>query len=125
MTAHIYWGKAWRQARELRAGRGKAPRLAVHRAILLRQGKSGLWVAAIHERRFGCWKSPTILCGWTGLDGARKAALEAWESHRLPLMWSYNDERGLRPFYQDLNEPDMARLNALVRGAGETRGKAA
>lgn len=125
MTARVYWGKAWAQARDLRASRGKAPRLAVRRAIVLRQGSNGHWVAGIHEWRFGAWKPPTWLCGWESLPEARKAALEAWDRHKIPLLWAYHDERGLRPFFTGLNEPCVHPLAVGENREDSTRTAAA
>lgn len=105
MSGRVYWPDEWRQARERRAASGRAPRLAVRRSILLRQAPEGEWVAAIYEWRFGKWKQPTWLCGRTALPQARRAALAAWEEHRLPLLWAYADEVGVRPFYPGLSEP--------------------
>ncbi|WP_426265161.1 hypothetical protein [Sphingomonas sp. PWP1-2] len=122
MSARIYWGAAWKRARDLRASRGKAPRLAVRRAILLRQGANGSWIVGIHEWRFGIWKPPTWLCGWSTLPDARKAALDAWDQHRLPLLWAYHGERNMRPFFRNLNEPP---IHAAARSSDNTIERAA
>lgn len=125
MSARVYWGGSWQRARELRASRGQAPRLAVRRAILLREGANGRWVAGIYEWRFGRWKPPIWLCGWCTLAEAREAALDAWDQHRLPLLWAYHDERGMRPFFRDLNEPKIARALAAARPSDKTGERAA
>ena len=108
MSARIYWPSAWSHAREHRARSGKAPRLAVRRSIVLRQGPEGDWSAGVFEWRFGAWKKPNWLCGRVALAEARAAALAEWEKHKLPLLWSYYGE-GVRPFYEGLNEPKAAR----------------
>lgn len=125
MTAKIYWGKAWREASEERVRRGKAPRLAVRRAIVLRQGSKGRWIAGLCEWRFGICKAPTWLCGWTTLPEARAAALETWEAKRLPLLWAYNGERRMRPFFRDLNEPSAALAHMPPHSSNPNSGKAA
>ena len=125
MSAQIYWGKAWREASEERVRRGKAPRLSVRRAILLRQGPNGNWIAGLCEWRFGICQEPTWLCAWTTLAEARTAALDAWEAKRLPLLWAYHGERRMRPFFRGLNEPSAALAHVNPRPSNPNSGKAA
>jgi hypothetical protein len=103
--ARVYPPACWARARAARAVRGKAPRLAVRRSILMRQSKSGTWSVGIFEWRFGKWQKPEWLCGSAPFEEARGAVDKAWHRYRLPMAWGYATDTHLRPFLLGSSEP--------------------
>ncbi len=104
MTAQVYPAAAWYLARSARASAGKAPKLAVIRAIVIRERPGCGWGVGIMERRFGVWKKPEWLCGGTSYDAARAVAEKEWRKHRLPIAYVRPGERSMRPFH--INQPE-------------------
>ncbi len=105
MTAQVYPSSAWYLARSARASAGKAPRLSIIRAIVIRQRSDGAWGVGLVERRYGVWKKPEWLCAGTTLDAAKAVAEKAWRKHRLPIALVPPGERHLRPFHINRPEP--------------------
>lgn len=105
MSAHIYGPRDWLAARNKRALAGKAPKPAVRRFIMLRQRHDGGWSAAIYTWRYGRWLSPEWLCGTGSLVKARDAARDAWMRMRMPAVWHYAGETGMRALRFGQNEP--------------------
>lgn len=103
MTAQVYSAATWYLARSARASAGKAPRLPVIRAIVLRQRSETAWNVATVERRYGVWKKPETLCADTSYEAARAVAEKAWRKHRLPIACVHLGERAMRPFH--INRP--------------------
>jgi hypothetical protein len=103
--ARVYSAACWARARAARAVRGKAPRLAVRRSILMRQSKSGTWSVGIFEWRFGKWRKPEWLCGSVTFEEARATIDAAWKRYRLPMAWGYAADKHLRPFLFGASEP--------------------
>ncbi|MEN2786076.1 hypothetical protein ACFOKI_06690 [Sphingomonas qilianensis] len=105
MTARLYSPTDWARARARRAIRGKAPRLAIRRSILMRQSKSGAWSVGIFEWRFGKWQKPQWLCGSVSFQDARETVSDAWQQYRLPVAWGYAADDRLRPLLFGFSEP--------------------
>jgi hypothetical protein len=103
MTAQVYPSSAWYLARSARASAGKAPRLAVIRAIVIRERPDRGWCVEMVERRYGVWKKPEWLCVGTTLDEAKTVAEKAWRKHRLPIALVPPGGRHMRPFH--INRP--------------------
>ncbi|MEG8058011.1 hypothetical protein QP150_16155 [Sphingomonas sp. 22L2VL55-3] len=103
MTAQVYPSSAWYLARSARALAGKAPRLAVIRAIVIRERQDRGWCVELVERRYGVWKKPEWLCIGTTLDEAKTVAEKAWRKHRLPVALVPPGGRHMRPFH--INRP--------------------
>jgi hypothetical protein len=124
MTARVYSSGEWLRARARRAIAGKAPRLAVRRCIYIRPWSNDRWATCIAEWRFGKWKDPQWLCGATTFDDARAVAVNAWNIHRLPIMWATGKDRYLRPFCLDAPLPPLKDAKARVRKSRAGEGAA-
>ncbi len=103
MTAQVYPSSAWYLARSARASAGKAPRLAVIRAIVIRGRLDRGWCVEMVERRYGAWKKPERLCVGTTFDEAKTVAEKLWCKHRLPIALVPPGGRHMRPFH--VNRP--------------------
>jgi len=103
MTAQVYPSSAWYRARSARASAGKAPRLAVIRASMIRERPGVDWCVGLVKRRYGIWKKPEWLCAGTILDTAEAIVKEACRKHRLPIALVSTGGPHMRPFH--VNRP--------------------
>jgi len=103
MTAQVYPSSAWYGARSARASAGKAPCLAVIRAIVIRERSGVGWCVGLVKRRYGIRKKPEWLCAGTILDAAEAIVEEACRKHRLPIALIPVGGRHMRPFH--INRP--------------------
>ncbi|MDP1026303.1 hypothetical protein Q5H91_03690 [Sphingomonas sp. KR1UV-12] len=118
MTALVYAAPAWHRARARRAADGRAPRLAVTRAIALRETASGNWLVMVYTRRCGVWSKPERLCRPCSFEEARAVAVTAWRRYRLPIVRVLHADGKMRPIQLDQSDVVEARA-CRVSAAGE------
>lgn len=105
----VFTAADWRRACERRAQRRTSPPPSLRRGIFLRQSPDDRWRVELMERRSGQWSITDRICAPTTLPQARCAALSAWRSRPLPILWTYADDPGCRAFMEGVSEPQAVR----------------